>query len=164
MIYIPVGLTGKGTGSPRQLTAHKDSCLTVLCRNPDGAWAADAAQPSEHGALRSLMDPILESRQKNPKINYLEQQMQSHAPRQTHPNFKGCVKQMDKRQTAGEGQKRSDTCLSFPALLSWADKRNWRCSRKPFRRSPPVLGKPRSLVLLQAALLCYPASQGGRIS
>lgn len=67
MIYIPVGLTGKGTGSPRQLTAHKDSSLTVLCRNPDGAWAADAAQPSEHGALRRLMDPILESRQKNPQ-------------------------------------------------------------------------------------------------
>lgn len=102
MIYIPVGLTGKGTGSPRQLTAQKDSCLPVLCRNPDGAGAADAAQPSEHGALHRLMDPILESRKKKTKINYLEQQMQSHAPKQTHPNFKRCGKQMDRGRQLGK--------------------------------------------------------------
>lgn len=96
------GAGRQGDRQPKAADSPEGFLPPHAVQEPSGAWAADAAQPWEHGALSRLMDPSLESRQKKTKINYLEQQMQSHALRQTHPDFKGCVKQIDGGRQLGK--------------------------------------------------------------
>lgn len=58
------GAGRQGDRQPKAADSPEGFLPPHAVQEPSGAWAADAAQPWEHGALSRLMDPSLESRQK----------------------------------------------------------------------------------------------------